>query len=161
MAQEPTKITARNSDIARALRALETLAKTHGFPDAGTVSRVGRTLRRLREAAEPVGEAQQALNNAYCERDEEGKPIPGLEPGSFKIADMRAFLAESAKLAKEPCEVEVFPITVAALGEGDKTGKQQTCTKCRKVTGLPSPEEYATLLDLGILLERKAESDAA
>jgi hypothetical protein len=70
---------------------------------------------------------------------------------------MRVFLEELAKLAKEPCEVEVFPITVAALGEGDKTGKQQTCSKCKKVTGLPSPEDYATLLDLGILLERKED----
>lgn len=159
--QPGTTIKATRRDIADALEALVKLAKDRGFPDSATVSRVGKTIRRLREANETLLSGQDSLVNSYAKRGEDDKPVPGVEPGTFQMEDMRAYMIELHKLMREEDDVEVFPIPLAALGDNDRNGRNQVCSRCKQLTGLPTAEGYATLVDLGILVEKGADRSAA
>lgn len=152
-----TKITPRKRDVLAALQALEKLAQNHGFPDTPTVSLVGKTMRRLRDQANEINISKEALVNGHCKRDGENKPIPGAEPGTIMVEDPQEFLEALTALMNETCEVEIFPFRARSIGSstgnGAGSGKPHTCTKCKQLVGFPGPEEYATLVDLGILLE--------
>jgi len=155
--EKPTTIEATNRDIGAALRALETLAKERGFPDHVTVLRVGMTIRQLRNANEEMGEIQQILINSHAKRDDDGRILRGADAQSVQLEDPQEFLEESTALLKKTREVEIWPIPFSKLG-GDR--KKTTCPRCKQVTGMPEAEPYATLVALGILVE-KEQADGA
>ena len=153
-----TTITASNQDISAALGALETLVKERGFPDTATVMCVGKTMRRLRVVRDETAEQTQILINAHAKRDEEGKILQGADPRGVDLEDPRAFIVEANKLGKEKQEVEIWPISAQKLAVQRKNTK---CTRCKQLIGMPTPEGYAVLVDLGILLEAKKDSGDA
>lgn len=146
---QSVKITITNRDARLALAALNTIVKERGFPDTATATAVGRTIRRLRSIEEEMDDARRILVQAHAKLDEDSKPIESGVAGLI-LKSPQEFIVELRKLEKETRECEVWPILVSVLGNGE--GKK--CTRCKQVTGLPSPEEYATLLDVGILLEK-------
>lgn len=147
---ESTKITATNREVGSALRALEALVKGRGFPKQHHALRVGRSIRRLRDVAEQADEARHILLQAHAKLDEHGKPVMA-GPGGVMLRDARAFTEEITALERKQVEVEVWPIPLSAVSKQD--GTVTTCEQCQQVTGLPEPEAFATLVDLGILTE--------
>lgn len=145
MPTESTKVRMTNRDVVGAHRALRTLVKDRGFPDHETAANVGRTIRNLRAAEEAVEEERNILIAAHAKLDEDGKPV---EVGGAGVAlkDPRAFIEELRKMERTVVEVEIWPVSLTALG-----GESRKCTKCKQMLGAPAPEDYATLLDVGIL----------
>jgi hypothetical protein len=148
-------ITISNRDLRLALSALETIVKDRGVPDHKTAMHLGKTMRRLRDARDLSGESYDILLMSHAMKDETGKPIVGTKPGSFQVEDQATFFAESRKLDAETMEVEVWPIVCTAL----QTKKdRETCSKCKQIIGMPDPEAFATLIDVGILLDEDGEN---
>lgn len=146
---QKTTITITNRDAHSALTALDALAKERGFPNTDTILHVGATMRALRTVREEYGDAQQMLLSQYAKRDSSGKIIAtGLQ--QVEWTDPIAYMEEIKKLHRIMCEVTIYPIAMAVLGEGTKRDKP--CEKCKQATGLPEPEHLALLVELGIIV---------
>ena len=154
MALQSETITISNRDVRVALSALEVLVKDRGVPDHSTAIALGKTIRKLRDAKELATESYDLLASNHARRDENGKIMQGAQPGSIVLDDQQAFFAENRKLDNTTTDVEIWPIACNKL----KTKKEKSvCPRCKQLTGMPDPESYATLLDVGILVDDDAD----
>lgn len=144
-----TTIKLTNREARQALEALTSLVKERGFTEVDTITRVGRTIRRLRGVVEEAEDNQKILVQAHAKLDDDGKPVESGTSGVV-LNTPRAFMDAIKELAKKTCEVEIWPVPAKVLN-ADASGKK--CQRCKLITGLPEPEEYAVLLDLGFLTE--------
>jgi len=148
--EKPKKITAAIRDLVSAYTALQVLTEKRGLPDSVTSLNVGMTMRSLREVQEDSGEAHKFLMDSHAKRDDDGSVVRGADPSTVQLEDPQAFLEESRDILQKEREVKIWPIPVSKLLVSRKS---TTCPRCKQLTGMPDPESYATLVDLGILYE--------
>lgn len=133
----PVKVT--NREVWEAFEAIGGLV-SRGWGDAKVALALGRTSRSLRNEWEKIDQARKMLLKEYGEVDKSGE---------VKMKDPIAFGAAWKELLKAEVELEIWPISVTALGSRTKA-----CETCHRgpLDDIPAMH-LETLVFLGAVTE--------
>ena len=78
-----------------------------------------RILGVLRPLVEQMEEQQRETLDKFTERDADGKPVTGEQPGTVRVTDMAAFTAAIQEIVSTPLQVGCDLVLAGDFGDGD------------------------------------------